>query len=127
MILLAAVVYDGWIFYSRWSYARQVERTRQEKEAAAARRTLEALGGGGLKILSFYATPGAIPRGGQATLCYSVTGAQSVRIEPRLEELHPALTYCLQVSPEKDTAYKLIAEDAAGHSTTATVTLRVIQ
>ncbi|HLM98468.1 MAG TPA: hypothetical protein VK335_04265 [Bryobacteraceae bacterium] len=127
VVLLAAVAYDGWVFYSRWSDARQAERTRQEKEAAAAQRTLDLLGGGGLKILSFYATPGIIHPGEHASLCYSVTGAQRVRMEPVIDELHPALSYCTQVTPAKDTEYKLIAEDAAGHSTTTSVTLRVIR
>jgi hypothetical protein len=124
--LLAAVAYDAWVFYSRWSYARQAERTRQEKEAADARKTLDMLGGGNLKILSFYATPGTIHRGDHASLCFGVTGAQSVRMEPAIEALRPALSYCLQVSPAKDTEYKLIAGDDAGHSANSTVTLRVI-
>lgn len=126
--LLAAVAYDAWVFYSRWSYARQTELARQEKEAAAARKTLDALGGGNnLKILSFYATPGVIHPGEHASLCYGVTGAQKVRMEPPIEELHPALSYCLQVSPAKDTEYKLIAQDAANHSATSVVTIRVIR
>jgi hypothetical protein len=127
VVLLVAVAYDGWVFYSRWSDTRKAERTRQEKEAAAAQKTLNLLGGGGLKILSFYATPGIIHPGEHASLCYGVTGAHSVRMEPRIEELHPVLSHCIQVSPAKDTEYKLIAEDAAGHTTTSAVTIRVIR
>jgi hypothetical protein len=56
-----------------------------------------------------------------------VTGAQRVRMEPAIEELHPALSYCMQVSPAKDTEYKLIVQDAAGHTKTTSVTLRVIR
>jgi len=127
VVLLAAIAYDAWVFYSRWSSARQAERTRQEKEAADAQKTLDLLGGGGLKILSFYATPGAIHPGQHVSLCYGVTGAQSVRMEPAIEELHPALSYCMQVSPAKDTEYKLVAEDAAGHNVTSNVTIRVVR
>jgi hypothetical protein len=123
--LLAAVVYDGWVFYSRWSHARQVERTQQETEAADARKALDMLGGGSLRLLSFYATPGVIRRGDHASLCFGVIGAQSVRMEPAIKALHPALSDCLQVSPTKDTDYKLIAEDGAGHSATSTVKIRV--
>ncbi len=125
-ILLAAVAYDAWVFYSRWSSSRQAERTEQAKKAADARQTLNALGGGGLKILTFYAAPGAIRRGDHASLCYGVAGAQSVRVEPAIEALHPALSYCLQVAPERDTQYKLIAQDAAGHTATVSVTLQVV-
>jgi hypothetical protein len=127
VVLLAAVLYDGWVFYSRWSGARQAERTRQEKEAADAQKTLDMVGGGGLKILSFYATPGVIHPGEHASLCYGVTGAQNVRMEPVIQELHPALSYCMQVSPAKDTEYKLFAKDATGHSVTSNVTIRVIR
>jgi hypothetical protein len=124
--LLAVVAYDGWVFYSRWNYARQAERNQQEKEAVDARKALDMLGGGSLKILSFYATLGAIRRRDHASPCFGVTGAQSVRMEPAIEALHPALSYCLQVSPTKDTDYRLIAADGAGHSATSTVILRVI-
>jgi hypothetical protein len=126
LALLVAVAYDGWVFYSRWSYARQAERTQQKKEGADARKALDMLGGGSLKILSFYATPGAIRRGDHANLCFGVIGAQSVRMEPAIEALHPALSSCLQVSPAKDMEYKLIAEDGGGQAATSTVTIRVI-
>jgi len=96
VVLVAAVAYDGWVFYA-------------------------------LKILSFYATPGAIHPGERASLCYGVTGATSVRMEPAIEDLHPALTYCMQVSPAKDTEYKLIAEDDAGHTTSSAVTIHLIR
>ncbi len=125
-ILLAAVAYDAWVFYSRWSSSRQAQRTEQARQAEDARQTLDALGGGGLKVLSFYAAPGAIRRGGHTSLCYGVTGAQSVRLEPAIESLHPALSYCFEVAPGKDTEYKLIAQDPSGHTATATVTLQVL-
>jgi len=125
--LLAALAYDAWVFYSRWSDARQAERARQEREAADAQRTLDLLGGGGLKIVSFYATPGAIHPGEHASLCYGVTGAKSVRMEPAMEELHPALSYCMQVSPARSTEYNLFAQDVAGHIVTSTVTIQVVR
>ncbi len=125
--LLAAVAYNVWVFYSRWSYARQAGRNQQEKEAADAGKALDRLGGGSLKILSFYTTPYIIRRGDHASLCFGVIGAQSVRMEPAIVTLHPALSYCLQVSPAKDTEYKLIAEDGAGHLATSTATIKVIR
>ncbi len=125
--LVAAVAYDGWVFYSRWNNAREIERKQQAAEAAEAQKTLDLLGGGKLKILSFYATPGAIHPGDHASLCYGVNGAEKVRMEPAIEELHPALSYCMQVSPTKDTEYKFIAQDKAGHSETSAVTIRVVR
>ena len=122
---LAAVAYDGWFFYSRWHDARETERMRQAEEAKEARRTIDLLGGGQLTILNFYATPGTIRRGGRANICYGVYGAKSVRIEPPLEELHPAIAHCFQVSPSKSTEYKLFVEDGSGHTATQSFTLQV--
>ena len=94
------MAYDGWIFYSRWSDAREAQKQRLRKEAEDARRIVDALGGDRLKILDFYATPGTIRRGERATICYGVNAAESVRIDPPVEELHPALSHCLQVAPD---------------------------
>ena len=124
--MIAAALYDGWIFYSRWRDARQAEQARQAKQAEEARRTIDMLGGGELKILGFYAVPAAIHRGGKASVCYSVSGAKAVRIEPPVEELHPALSYCLQVSPPKTTEYTLTADDGQGHAVTQRFLLRVL-
>jgi hypothetical protein len=95
------------------------------KQAQDAHRTLEVLGGDSLKILDFYATPGAIRRGQRATICYGVNAAERVRIDPPVEELHPAVSHCLQVTPLQDTDYKLVAEDRAGHTATESLTIKV--
>ena len=82
------------------------------------------LGGGELKILNFYGPP-AIRKGEHAVICYGVYGARSVRIEPQVEKLQPAITHCLQVSPSASTEYKLLAEDGSGHIATKQFTIRV--
>ncbi len=61
--VLIAVVYDGWIFYARWSGAREAQKAEALKQVQDARRTLELLGGDSLKILDFYASPPVIRRG----------------------------------------------------------------
>ena len=125
--VVAAVLYDGWVFYSRWSEAHQAEQQRQEKEASDARKTIEMLGGSQLKILSFYASPGVVKRGDHASLCFGVSNAKSVRIEPQVEsDLHPALSHCMQISPTANIEYKLTAEDAAGHQATQSVAVKVV-
>jgi hypothetical protein len=75
--------------------------------------------------LSFYANP-TIHRGERATICYGVNAAESVRIEPPVEQLHPAVSHCIQVSPLKDTDYKLIAQDHTGHIATQSLTIQVV-
>jgi hypothetical protein len=124
--IVAAAAYDGWIFYSRWQYGQEAERAKKEKEAADARRTLGLLGGGELKILNFYGSPGTLHRGQSASICFGVYGAKSVRIEPPVEDLRPTTMHCLQVSPSKTTKYTLVATDGAGHSTNESLTLKVI-
>jgi hypothetical protein len=123
--VLIAVVYDGWIFYARWSGAREAQKAEALKQVQDARRTLELLGGDSLKILDFYASPPVIHRGQPATICYGVNAADRVRIDPPVQELHPAISRCLQVSPLKDTDYKLTAEDRAGHTVTQSLTIKV--
>ena len=126
ILVLAAVIYDGWIFYSRWRSARETEQARQAEEAHRARQTLDLIGGTDFRIINFYASPQVIRRGNQAKICFGVYGAKRVRMEPAVEDLHPAVSYCLQVAPRKDTAYKLIAEDGAGHAATASLVIRVV-
>jgi hypothetical protein len=123
--VVIAVAYDGWVFYSRWSAVREAEKAEARKQAQDARRTLDLMGGDRLKILDFYATPAAIRRGERATICYGVNAADRVRIDPPVEELHPAVSHCLQVAPLKDTDYKLTAEDRAGHMATQSLTIKV--
>jgi hypothetical protein len=125
--VVLALLYDGYIFYSRWQNARDAKRQQQEKEAQEARQTIEMLGGDKLKILTFYASPGVIKRGDHTDLCFGVNNAKSVRIEPHVEDLHPALSYCMQISPREDTEYKLTAEDAAGHTATQSVEVKVVR
>lgn len=124
--ILIAALYVGYTFYSRASQAREYERSRADKEAADARRTVDLLGGGKFKILNFYAAQPAIKRGSTATLCYGTSEAKNVKINPPVEELHPAISHCLQVTPKKTTDYALTADDGAGHTDTKTLTVSVI-
>lgn len=125
--VIAAVAYDGWTFYSRWRSTREIEQARQAEEARRARQTLDLIGGTDFRIINFYASPQVIRRGAQAKICFGVYGAKRVRMEPAVEDLQPALSYCLQAAPRKDTEYKLIAEDGAGHTATASLVIRVVQ
>ena len=125
--ILIAAIYVGWIFYSRWNDDQEANRARVEKQRAAAQQTLDQLGGGQFKILNFYAVPGAVKRGDSATVCYGVSEAKAVRIEPKVEELHPAISHCLQVTPKKTTEYTLTAEDGKGHTTTQSFTIQVVR
>lgn len=125
LLILAGLIYDGGVFYSRWNSNRQTAQAQAEKEAEQRRKAIDSIGGGGLRIVAFYAAPGTIERGSRTELCYGVTGAKTVKLEPPVDEVWPALTRCVQASPRKDTEYKLIAEDAAGHSTSQRIVVKV--
>ncbi len=79
VVLVIAIGYDAWIFYNRWSVARDAAKAEALKEAQDAKHTLDVLGGDRLKILSFYANPPAIRRGEHSSLCYGVNEAEHVR------------------------------------------------
>jgi hypothetical protein len=86
---------------------------------------VERFGGDELKILSFGATKGEISQGERAVLCYGVSNATQVKIEPDVESVKPAISHCLDVFPSKTTTYTLKADDAKGNSKSASVTVSV--
>src|ERR1700692_4158560 len=94
VMVLAAAIYDGAVFYSRWSANRSAARGLAAKEIERDRKVVEMAGGNSLKILSFYATPGTIRPGQHANLCYGVNEAKTVRLDPPVEQVWPALTHC---------------------------------
>lgn len=116
----------GSVFYARWEENRAFERRALEKKRAQDERTVDLLGGDRFEILHFYATPGAIRRGDSAQLCYGVSNAKTVRIEPTTSRVWPSFSRCFDVRPVKNTTYTLTIEDGQGHSKTATLTLHVV-
>lgn len=64
------------------------------------------------KILQFYASQGAIRPGESVTICYGVESAESVRIEPHVEDITPSLNRCIEATPAKTTLYTLTAAGA---------------
>lgn len=124
-LIAIAGIYDAAIFYTRWTDEHHAARQRTDAEADHEQKVIDALGGDGLKIIAFYANPGVVKRGSGVEICYGVTGAKTVRIEPPVGDVWPALSRCLQASPGKDTEYKLTAEDGAGHSATQSLPIKV--
>jgi len=127
IVLLVAAIYDGTVFYSRWSERQDADKARAAREAEQARKTVEAMGGDGVKILEFYASPGAIRPGGTATLCYAVNGASTVRLDPPIAPVWPSLTRCFPATPVRETEYKLTAADPSGHEVSQTLSLKIVK
>jgi hypothetical protein len=124
-VLGLGVVYLAGVFYTRWHRDRLV----QEQAAAATReqdqRVFQMMGGDRFDILKFFPYPGEIQRGDSTMLCYSVSNAKSVTLEPQSNAVWPAFERCVSVAPKKTTTYTLTATDAAGHTKSATVTVEV--
>jgi hypothetical protein len=123
--LLFVGLYVGWVFLSRRLSNEALEEKAATERRAKARDAFEKMGGNRFEILGFYADPVNIRAGETAELCYSVSNAKSVTIDPPSEPVWPAFSRCVHVSPRKSTTYTLTAEDAAGHTKTATVNVEV--
>lgn len=119
----------GFVMFSRWQERRNIEQRatqeRAEKQQRQDRAAVEQLGGKEFAILSFYASPGVIQRGESAQLCYGVSNAKTVKIEPQAPAAWPSIAHCVDVSPVKSTTYTLSAEDAAGNKKTQDVEIKV--
>jgi hypothetical protein len=125
VVVLIAVAYDGWVFYNRRQWQRDVERARADAEAERDRKAIAAIGGGAFGIRDFYAAPTVIRPGQPAKICYSVFGAATLRLDPPVAEVYPALTHCIQATPQQTTEFTLTAADAAGHTATSKLVLKV--
>lgn len=128
VILVVALAYVGWAFFSRW----QQNRAFQERAAARAaqqrardEQTFQGMGGSSFAILSFFATPASISRGEESELCYSVSNAKSVAINPPVGDVWPAFDHCVSLRPKNTTTYTITATDSAGHTKSTTTTLEV--
>ncbi len=124
--VIIAALYVGWTFFSRWQESRDLKQKQQEQQVAEARRTIEAYGSGEVKIMNFTISPSILSRGEKAHICYGVSNAKTVTIEPRPDEdVWPSLARCVEATPTKETTYTLTATDAAGHSQQKSLTLQV--
>jgi hypothetical protein len=123
--LIIVLAYVGWIFFSRWQLERDTQRRAEEQKREDARKVVEAFGGGNVKILAFNATPGVIHRGDTASLCYGVSNAKTVKIDPDVKDIWPSMQRCVDISPANDTTYTITAADEKGKTETATLTVKV--
>jgi hypothetical protein len=129
VILVVALLGVLFVMFSRWHEASVIERQavqqRAEKQREQDRATVQQLGGREFSILDFYASPQAIRRGESAQLCYGVSNAKTVKLEPQPNAVWPSHANCVSVSPTKTTTYTLTIEDAVGTTKSQTVDVTV--
>jgi hypothetical protein len=127
ILLLAA--YVGYTVYSRHQSTRDFEkRTEQqllEKRRDDDRRAIEQLGGSDLSFRALYVTQASIHRGEKSQLCYDVTNAKTVTLDPPEGEVWPSHSRCLDLAPQKSTTYTLTITDATGKSASQSVQIQV--
>ncbi len=122
--MVLALLWCGWIFWERRQQSRDVAREAAEKQAQSDREILDQLGGDKLTILSFSATPAVVRRGELVRICYGVSNAKALKIEPGLEPVEPALSRCVDAHPKRDTEFVITATGPKGN--TATESLKVL-
>jgi hypothetical protein len=130
LIVLAVLLYVGYILYSRAQSNRSFEQHREENQREAQRnedrQAIEQLGGSDLAVRSLYVSPAIIRRGDTAQLCYDVSNAKTVTLNPpSSEEVWPSHSRCVKISPRKTTTYTMTITDAAGKTVSQDVELRV--
>jgi hypothetical protein len=124
--VVLAAIYCGFIFYSRWSENREAVQKAKQQELAADQKTVDAYGGGKVKIMAFTLSSGAIHRGDKIDICYGVANAKTVTIDPKPDgETWPSLNRCVEAEPKKDTTYTLTATDEKGQTDTQSLAVRV--
>ena len=120
-----AMAYVGWVFVSRaigtarWESREAVPASKQAAEFE------RIYGGSDVKILQFYAREGNVVEGGKSVICYGVLNAKSVRLDPPVEGVSPALNRCVEVPAERQTRYTLTAAGADGHTVSESFVLGV--
>lgn len=129
---IVVLILAGYIFFVFWTRSQDnklIQREQAEKAAADQRevdeKSIESLGGSDFKILAFYASPGYIARGDAVDLCYGVSNAKTVAIDPPVGNLWVSTNRCLQIHPTKTTKYVFTAEDGKGNKLTADLTITV--
>jgi len=128
-LLLVALIYVVGTFYVRRQQNREIEQRAADAAAAKERTndalTVEQLGGSEFKILNFYATPAVVHAGEAVQLCYGVSNAKTVKLEPQTNPVWPSVSRCVDVNPKKTTEYTLTVEDGNGNSKTSALTVQV--
>lgn len=129
IVLLGLLVYVAYILYSRHKSTVEFERREQEQQLEKRReddkRAVEQLGGSELAVRALYVSPAIIHRGESAQLCYDVTNAKTVALDPPVGDVWPSHSRCLNLSPKSTTTYTLSITDAQGNKVTKSVELRV--
>lgn len=79
-----------------------------------------------VKIVQFYASPGAVEQGDKVLVCYGVENATAVRLEPAIERIQPAENRCISFVPKHTAAYRLVATGRGASRVSRALSIRVV-
>lgn len=116
-----AILYAGVTLWMRSADNRERELRAQKEQAEKDLKAIDAVGGGNLKVLTFYANPPLVARGGKGLLCYGVAGAESASIEPGVGPVTRSLSQCVEVQPKATTEYIFTARKGSAEEQAKTV------
>ncbi len=129
LLLLCVAAFVSYIMLERYLSKRAFEDRMAREEAAKRlqddRRAIEQLGGSELAIRGLYLSPSTIRPGQSAQLCYDVTNAKTVTLDPSVAEVWPSHSRCIDLKPKKSTTFTLTIADASGQSISQSVDLKV--
>jgi hypothetical protein len=112
-----------------WTWVQRHDSDLRLRRLLAGRhaRPAESRGSSGTaaRIVQFYAREAEIVEGERDLVCYGVENARSVKLDPPVETVEPALVRCFFVEPKWDTSYTLFAEGSDGSRDEATFAIRV--
>jgi len=122
-----ALVYLAYVFLARRTAEEHYEERQQRAQPTDAQKSKfnQTYGGAAVKIMQFYARDPQLAPGQSTLVCYGVVNAKSVRVDPPIGDIYPALNRCLEVAPKRDTKYIITAEGNDGKTETAEFTLSV--
>jgi hypothetical protein len=119
--VLLSALYTGWIFWQRHAANRGPEGQPDWNTNPMAAY------GNALKILQFYAREREIAPGEKALVCYGVVNAVTVRLDPPVEKVWPAVSRCFRVTPAQSTRYILTAKGRAHETVSQSIEIVVRQ
>jgi hypothetical protein len=122
--IVAAILYLGWVFgFQRGRFG--IGSPPQAINTAAKQEFDRTYSGDSVKIINFYPRDTILTEGNKTLLCYGVTNAKSVRIDPPVDGVSPALSRCVEVEPKHETHYTLTATGADGRSVSQSTSVQI--
>ena len=124
IVLVLLAIYLGWMYYlhrrDQSAFLEHLEENRPKEL------TISEAYSSSLSILNFYAVPQTIRKGEKAELCYGVSNAETVQIEPPVGDIWPSYSLCVEISPAADATYTLTATDSGGNTAVMKTAIKVI-